>query len=72
MKYILIYEKVENVELIRIISRTGKQLAFVDLANNVLYNTRASWTVFYDIARLFKFMLTGFQFSPRYSDIRGL
>lgn len=72
MKYLFTYENINNVELIRVISRTGRQLAFVDLANNVLYNTSSSWTVFYDIARVFKFMLTGFQFAPKISDIRGM
>ena len=55
--------------VIIITTRFGKQLAFVDLVNNNLYNVSASYQEFYRIAKEFSFMLQGLQFSPKSNPI---
>lgn len=64
MKFIYTYENINSVEIIRVFTRFGKQLAFLDMSTKTLYNTSANFKLFYEIANNFAFMITGIHYLP--------
>ena len=65
MKFYFTYENINSVEIIRVFTAFGKQLAWLDMANNTLHNTSASFKLFCQIAHEVRFMITGIQYLPK-------